>query len=307
MELSRREALVGAAVIAAVPLLQPVAANAEGPATLHQAASFYRYKVGDILVTVVSDGAATFPIPDNFVTNASKVQINTALEKAFRPKDKVTIAFGPLVLNTGGKVVVIHSGVDHLFFRPPDVKEARTPFRVCFVGRVEIAKGLPYLLEAWRKLNLRNAELVLVGEVAKEMRPFFDASALPGLRLMGLLPAREVSEWYRRSHLFVFPSVNEGLARSIMEAMASGLPVIATDLSGGDDCITTGVEGAVIPARNAEALAESISWHYENAEASMAMGDAARARIEREFTTGQYVDRVMEMYRAVAPGSAQYA
>jgi len=207
----------------------------------------------------------------------------------------------------GGKVVVIHSGVDHLFFRPPDVKEARTPFRVCFVGRVEIAKGLPYLLEAWRKLNLRNAELVLVGEVAKEMRPFFDASALPGLRLMGLLPAREVSEWYRRSHLFVFPSVNEGLARSIMEAMASGLPVIATDLSGGDDCITTGVEGAVIPARNAEALAESISWHYENAEASMAMGDAARARIEREFTTGQYVDRVMEMYRAVAPGSAQYA
>jgi glyoxylase-like metal-dependent hydrolase (beta-lactamase superfamily II) len=110
MELSRREALVGAAVIAAVPLLQPVAANAEGPATIHQAASFYRYKVGDILVTVVSDGAATFPIPDNFVTNASKEQINTALEKAFRPKDKVTIAFGPLVLNTGGKVVVIDTG-----------------------------------------------------------------------------------------------------------------------------------------------------------------------------------------------------
>jgi glyoxylase-like metal-dependent hydrolase (beta-lactamase superfamily II) len=110
MELSRREALVGAAMAAAVPLLKPVAANAEGPATLHQAASFYRYKVGDILVTVVSDGAATFPIPDNFVTNASKVQINTALEKAFRPKDKVTIAFGPLVLNTGGKVVVIDTG-----------------------------------------------------------------------------------------------------------------------------------------------------------------------------------------------------
>ena len=205
----------------------------------------------------------------------------------------------------GEKTVLLHAGVDHDFFRTPETKEPRNPFRVCFVGRVEIAKGLPYLLRAWRKLDLQNAELVLIGEIADEMRPFLSQCAVPNLRLPGLLPANEVAQWYRRSHLMVFPSVNEGLARAIFEAMASGLPVVATELSGAEDCITPGIEGSVVPARDVDALAESMLWHYENPEASAAMGAAGRARIEREFTLERYVDRVMEMYRAVEAGSAR--
>ena len=206
----------------------------------------------------------------------------------------------------GVKAIVVHAGVDHDLFRPAVAANPRDSFRVCFVGRVEIAKGLPYLLQAWKKLELPNAELVLIGEVAEEMRPFLKQWALPNVRLMGLLPAAEVAEWYRASHLLVFPSVNEGLARAIFEAMTSGLPVVATDLSGAEDCITSGVEGMVVPARDISALAENIEWHYEHAEASAEMGKAARARAEREFTLEKYVDRVMEMYRAIAARSAQH-
>jgi len=110
MNLSRRRALMGAAAVAAAPLLPPASANAAAPMAAKQNASFYRYKVGDIEVTVVSDGANTFPLNDGFVLNVKKDEVGAALARAFRPNDKMTIQFGPLVINTGGKLVVVDTG-----------------------------------------------------------------------------------------------------------------------------------------------------------------------------------------------------
>ena len=110
MELTRRHALAGAAALATVPLLPALPAKAAAPAAGKQNASFYRYKVGDIEVTVVSDGANTFPLGDTFVLNAKKDEVNAALEKAYLPKDKMTIYFAPLVLNTGSKLIVVDTG-----------------------------------------------------------------------------------------------------------------------------------------------------------------------------------------------------
>src|SRR6202140_26674 len=110
MELTRRHALTGAAAIAVTPLLPSMAARASAPVADKQAPSFYRYKVGDIQVTVVSDGRNTFPLEDSFIVNAKKEEVNAALEKAFLPRDIFTIYFAPLVINTGGKLVVIDTG-----------------------------------------------------------------------------------------------------------------------------------------------------------------------------------------------------
>ncbi|WP_029582867.1 MBL fold metallo-hydrolase [Bradyrhizobium sp. URHD0069] len=110
MELTRRHALAGAAAIAASPLLKTSAANAAAPLADKQAPSFYRYKVGDAQVNAISDGMNTFALADTFVLNAKKDAVNAALEKAFLPKDKVSIHFAPLVINTGGKLVVVDTG-----------------------------------------------------------------------------------------------------------------------------------------------------------------------------------------------------
>ena len=110
MELTRRHALAGAAGLAAAPLLPAVSANAAAPMADKQAPSFYRYKVGDMQVTVVSDGVNTFALGDSFVPNAKKDEVAAALEKAFMPKDKVSIQFGPLVINSGGKLIVLDTG-----------------------------------------------------------------------------------------------------------------------------------------------------------------------------------------------------
>jgi len=110
MELTRRHALASAAVLAATPLLPTVPAKAAAPMADKQAPSFYRYKVGDVQVTVISDGVNTFPLSDSFIPNAKKDDVAAALEKAYMPRDKVSIQFGPLVINTGGKLVVVDTG-----------------------------------------------------------------------------------------------------------------------------------------------------------------------------------------------------
>jgi len=196
------------------------------------------------------------------------------------------------------RTIVVNAGVDHHFFAPPPEAAPRDIFRVCFAGRVELPKGIPYLLQAWNKLGLVQAELVLIGEVAPEIHRFIKQWALPNVRFLGFLSPPELVKWYRASHLFVFPSVNEGLARVLFEAMSSGLPVVATERSGAEDCIAPGIEGNVVPARNVEALAEAILWHYENPAASAVMGRAARSRVERQFMLPHYVERVIGVYRA---------
>src|SRR3982074_92565 len=110
MELTRRHALAGAPALDVTPLLPAISAKAAAPMADKQAPSFYRYKVGDAQVNVISDGVNNFALGDTFVLNAKKDEVNAALEKAFMPKDKMSVYFAPLVINTGGKLVVVDTG-----------------------------------------------------------------------------------------------------------------------------------------------------------------------------------------------------
>jgi starch synthase len=144
------------------------------------------------------------------------------------------------------KVDVVPLGVDAEFFAPKPLtledKPVEALFRVCYVGRVELAKGLGYLLQAWKRLAFPRAELTLVGDVKPQMMSLLQTYADPSVRLMGFRPKPDVARWYGESNLFVSPSPNEGLAQVLLEAMASGLPVVATDMSGAMDCIENGKE-----------------------------------------------------------------
>jgi glyoxylase-like metal-dependent hydrolase (beta-lactamase superfamily II) len=112
-QLTRRR-LIGGAGAAGVSLaLAPLAAipaDAAAPLSNRQAPSFYRSKVGDFEVTVISDGARALPIGDGFVRNVSKDQVLAAAEAAYHPKGHLFAAFNPLVVNTGSKLVLIDTG-----------------------------------------------------------------------------------------------------------------------------------------------------------------------------------------------------
>jgi glyoxylase-like metal-dependent hydrolase (beta-lactamase superfamily II) len=111
--LNRRDLLAGAAAVGAASALSPIAsreASAAVPAATAQVPGFYRYKVGTIECTSINDGARTFPLPDNWVTNVSKDAAIAAAEAAYMPKGMVTVPFNPQLINTGGKLILLDSG-----------------------------------------------------------------------------------------------------------------------------------------------------------------------------------------------------
>src|SRR5881296_2671709 len=110
---TRRTMLAGTAAAAAAvasPRSIVAPAPAAAPPAGKQAPGFYRYKVGIYEITVVTDGARSFPLPDTFVNNAKKDEVNAALEAAHLPKDTMTLVFNPIVINTGSKLIAIDTG-----------------------------------------------------------------------------------------------------------------------------------------------------------------------------------------------------
>src|SRR4029453_2623192 len=109
---SRRGLLTAAAVIGTASAFDPLpGARAAAPVAGKQNAGWYRYKVGDFEVSVVSDGMNTNPLSDAYVSNTPKADVNTALEADFLAKDKVTHAYTPGVINTGSKLGAIDTGL----------------------------------------------------------------------------------------------------------------------------------------------------------------------------------------------------
>lgn len=193
------------------------------------------------------------------------------------------------------KILVNPYGVnlDHFPRRekPDDV------FRVVFCGALSLRKGLPYLLQAFSELALPNSELLLIGSRIPEAEPFLARYASDNIRHVGPFPEFDLHEYYRLGSVFCLPSVEDGFGMVLIQAMASGLPLICTPNTGGPDLITEGKDGFVVPIRDVEALKEKILFCYENPDVLAEMADAAEARVKQGFTWSEYGDRAIADYR----------
>ena len=171
---------------------------------------------------------------------------------------------------------------------PPDA------FRVVFLGRVSLQKGILYLLQAWAKLRLTNAELLIVGPVEPVVRPLVLEAirrATPGsVRLCG--PSTQPERVLRQASVLVLPSVQDGFGLVVLEAMAAGLPVIVSDHVGAKDCVREGVDGFVVPMRDADAIAERLAWLAADRGRGQQMGRKAR-RQALECSWDAYRARLM--------------
>jgi glyoxylase-like metal-dependent hydrolase (beta-lactamase superfamily II) len=108
-EYTRRHILTGAAVAALTPCAA-APAHAAAPLVGKQAPSFYRARLGDFEITVVSDGARAIPLPATFVRNVSNAEVLASAEAAYMPKGSIVAPFNPMVVNTGAKLVLIDTG-----------------------------------------------------------------------------------------------------------------------------------------------------------------------------------------------------
>lgn len=144
---------------------------------------------------------------------------------------------------------------------------------VGFVGTVGLRKGAPIVAEIARRIG-RRARFVMVGPI--ESRIATDALDRAGVTLIGPVRRSEVAGWLDRFDVFLFPSFCEGSAGSVMEAMASGLPVVVTPSAG--SVARDGLEGFVRDSEDVAGLAAGVSTLVEDAALRHRLGEAARAR-----------------------------
>jgi starch synthase len=153
------------------------------------------------------------------------------------------------------------------------------PFTVLAVGSHDLRKGTPYLLEAWRRAAIPEAELHLVGPM--RLAPRFLGRYAGSFHHWPHVPKSQLGARYAAADVLAFPTLGDGFGLVIQEAMCCGTPVISTPCGGGPECITDGVDGWLIPPRDIDALVERLRFCAANRDAVFAAGRAARARAER--------------------------
>jgi glycosyltransferase involved in cell wall biosynthesis len=155
---------------------------------------------------------------------------------------------------------------------PQPARENR--LRVLFAGSLSQRKGLGDLFNALKLLNSPNIELVVMGSLTVPLA--FYQSQLPSFTYLSNRPHHKVLELMRSCDVFCLPSIVEGRALVMQEAMSQGLPIIITPNTGGEDLIIEGVTGFLVPIRSPEAIANKLSWFLENRNKIKEMGRSAQ-------------------------------
>jgi len=194
-----------------------------------------------------------------------------------------------------GRVVVIPLAVDTRPFEAVSPRTRAKGFRVLYIGRLELLKGVQYLLEAWRALGLKDAELVLAGPVLPEMARCLTRFHDPSVRVLGEVEHGALPRLLESCDAVVFPSICDAFGLVIIEAMAAGRPVIATDRSGAPDIISDG-EGFVVPARDTGALADRLAWLHEHVDDRFEIGRRARLKATACYGLSRYRADLVKAY-----------
>jgi len=197
------------------------------------------------------------------------------------------------------KIKVLNLGVNLERFFPMSVQKS-TRFQVLFVGNIYPQKGVHYLLNAWKALNLADAELVLIGHeivsviepvIGKDMKKFNVTYHRP-------LPNHMLNQYYNKADVFILPSITESWGLVGLEAMAAGCPVIVTECCGVKDAVRDGQDGLVIQAGSEGAIRDAILKLYNNRELLCHMGASAHKRAA-DFSWERYGQSLLDIYESL--------
>lgn len=209
------------------------------------------------------------------------------------------------------RVTVIRNGVDLLRFGDTNVRDARLALGLPpqglvlgTVGRLVEVKDHALLLDAVAVLvrNGVSCTVVIAGE--GPLRSSLDArirerGLADTVRLVG--HRADIQNVFGALDLFVLPSRSEGMSNTILEAMASGLPVVATNVGGADEMVVDGETGLLVPPQDAGAMAAALQTLAADPTKRAEMGRRARLRIEHEFSLERMIRQYSELYLQIAP------
>ncbi len=213
---------------------------------------------------------------------------------------------------TAEKINQIYNGIDQEKFSPrkttrPDLSPQgylpHSPFVLGTVGRLAEVKDQAILLQALRKLVIQQPvlcdklRLIIVGDgpLRHALQKMIEDLDLSNLVWMAG-DRDEVPELLRMMDLFILPSLAEGISNTILEAMATGLPIIATDVGGNPELVVEGINGTLIPVGNSEALATAIVELIEHPRRLISMGKNSLQKVKAGFSWDRTVDAYLSVY-----------
>jgi len=265
-------------------------------------------------VVVTTHRADVVTSADDRISNVSRV-LFPLIEFTLRRADAVlpvskyirreTLRWGASPIKT----TVIYNSVDGDRFNPKNsksfirkklgIKDEYIIFTLChLIPR----KGVEYLIRAASlvKERLPNTKFIIGGDgpLMKKLIQLSDQLAVSShIMFVGRIPHKLLPFFYSCSDIFVLPSLNEGHPVVILEAMASGLPIVATSVEGVKESVINGYNGFLVPPRNPKALAKAI-LNILNRKPSY-FGEKSRDRFERRFSQKIQVKKLIDVYKAV--------
>lgn len=200
--------------------------------------------------------------------------------------------------NPQQKIEIIPNGINTRQFKPspynfgsPTSKmevglpRSFTDFQILCVTRITPRKGIRYLIEAFSQLSKKypNLNLQIVGE-GDEKNNLEELVRKLGIEkqinFVGLLPHEKLPAYYQSACVYVLPSLNEGMSNSMLEALASGLPLIATNTGGTSELVEEGINGFIVKMKDTQDLANKIEILMKDEELRKKMGEASRRKAE---------------------------
>jgi glycosyltransferase involved in cell wall biosynthesis len=182
------------------------------------------------------------------------------------------------------KTRIIYNSVEIPTVLPKPVSR---PLVIGCAGIFKYAKGLPYLFKAVERVReAHDVRLRIAGRVRPDEKPvvqaMLDRTGIADIvEFSGTVPHDAMSEWLSGLDVFTLPSLTEGCPNALMEAMAVGLPCVATDTGACSSLIEHGISGLIVPWANSEALAEAVSRVCADRDFAAGLGVAARSRAQR--------------------------
>jgi len=170
---------------------------------------------------------------------------------------------------------------------------------LAYIGRLSHEKGLDTLLDAYKLVaaNKPNAQLLVVGDGPDESSLRSRTDNLPGVHFLGR--RSDVPALLKCAELVVVPSYSEGQGIVAIEAMASGRPVVATNVGGLSETIVDGLTGILVPPHDSRALADAIVSLLDDPSRAASMGAAGSMRAMREYSITRMIDSIQDLYRDI--------
>jgi len=204
------------------------------------------------------------------------------------------------------KIRYIHNAVDINRFKP---REEPSDKNLLYVGRVNEKKGVGDLIHALSSLAQRfpSAKLLIIGSdptggaYIKQVKELaYKLGVDKNIIFVGSVPNREMPSYYQKASVFLFASHGgEGIPRSILEAMACGVPVVATEIAGIPEAVKEGVTGFLVSPRNPQSIAEKTATILGNQDLRAELGRNARQMIEKEFSWEKMISRIVAVFKEV--------